>query len=150
MATKFKRDSDVKFDWNVRGRTAENTRRRTLMRYAGLGILFIFIFALQYLGGNLGEWSEAKKGRAQVLKKIIQGEETDSASYSIECAIHIPNSLNEGDTLSLSENVRTDPLSWKAVREGDVINVTYRMKEDYSAIRIETIALGMNIILNAP
>ncbi len=150
MATKFKRDPDVKFDWNVRGRTAENTRRRTLMIYAGLGILFFFIFALQYLGGNLGEWSEAKKGSAQVLKKIIQGEETDSPSYSIECVIHIPDPLNEGDILSLSENVRTDPLSWKAVREGDVINVTYRIKEDYSAIRIETIALGMPIILNAP
>lgn len=150
MATKFKRDPDVKFNWNVRGRSAETTRRRSLMIYAGLGILFFFIFALQYLGGNLGKWSEAQNGNAQVVKKIIQGAETDTPSHSIECVIHIPDPLNQGETLSLSEVVRTDELSWKAVREGDLINVTYRIKEDYSKIRIETIALGMPVIINAP
>jgi nitrogen fixation-related uncharacterized protein len=150
MAVKYKRDPDVKFDWNVRGRSAEMTRKRSLLIFVGVGLMFFAIGVLQFLTGSQGQWGEMQTDAAQVLRKIVQGEESDSPAYSIECRLILRQEERpdlETPTATFTEVVRTDHQSWMAVKEGDTINIRYRINESNTAIRIEGIALGMPVLI---
>lgn len=151
MAVKYKRDPDVKFDWNVRGRSMEMTRKKTLLIYGALGAMFFAIFAMQYINRNAPLWGESRLGKAQVLRKTVLGADTESPAYAIECEVMIElrktESAEDTAAITLSEVVRVDRISWEAVQEGDEIQVKYAVNEDDTRIRIEDIALGMPVTI---
>ncbi len=151
MAVKYKRDPDVKFNWNVRGRSMEATRKKTLMIYGGLGIMFFAIFALQHITGNLKEWQESRTGTATVLRKIVRGTDTDSPAYSIECEVQVvvtaAESIEDTPTIALRDKLLVNLASWEAIEEGTQIQVVYAVNEDYSRMRIENISLGLPVLI---
>lgn len=162
MAVKYKRDPDVKFNWNVRGRSMETTRKRTLMIYAGLAFMFITIFSLEYITGHATKWGELQTGKATIVRKIVQGEDSELPAYSIECKVFVPLEMPElslpeeipeeavlvrQEVIPLHQVVRIVQDSWEAVQEGDEIQVEYRVNDDYTRIHIDNISLGMSLMI---
>ena len=149
MAVKFKRNADQKFDWNIRGRSAESIRKKTLYIYAGLMIAFFASFVIHMIGkGSGNEWMSSREGIARVTEKVIQREGRLEPEYLLRCAVVVPNpkftegSDSEERTLVVHDLVNTDEASFKLVQEGSEINVTYRVNADATELRIHRMILN--------
>lgn len=148
MAVKYKRDPDSKFDWNVRGRSTEQIRRKTLLIYAGLSVALIAAVVFHYMGqGNFGNWHGPFNTVAVVTEKVTQFEGEPHARFFLRCEVETASLHFEGVTeaaaipAKMESLVRVDDAGWQVIEVGDVIHVTCSITPDLSSLRIQRIGL---------
>lgn len=153
MAVKFKRDPNQKFDWNIRGRSIESVRKRTLYIYAGLAVAFIASLAVHLIGQGVGsQWTPSVEGTATIREKFIQSADVPQPRYFVRCEVEVPQGLEEvgaeatNATTTMSDLVITDEASFALVEEGGTINVMYRVKRDYSSMKIHRMILHQTTV----
>lgn len=151
MAVKFKRDSEQKFDWNLRGRSPEAVRKKTLYIYLGLAIAFFASLVAHMVGQGVGDgMMSSLEGSAVIVEKIVRNEGVPAPRYFLRCEVEVALRVEEGDpepdpaTKMMSDLVMTDEASFELVDEGSRITVMYRMNRNYSEMRIH------RMILNQP
>lgn len=158
MAVKFKRTEDQTFDWNLRGKSFETIRRKTLLIYSGLAIAFFVALVVHLIGQGAGgaRLMSSTEGSAFVLEKIIKSEGMPEPQYFLRCEVEVPFKVEEGQSepdpasTTLSDLVLTDEASFDLVEEGGRVTVMYRVSGDYSTLRIHRMILNQIIIVDEP
>ena len=156
MAVKYKRDPDSKFDWNVKGRSAQQVRNKTLYIYAGLGIAFIAAIVFHFVGqGNFANWHGPFTTVAVVKEKVVQFEGEPTERHFLRCEIDTGDLTFEGvsdETVipeTISTLVRVDKAGWESLEEGTVVQVVCSITPELDALRIQRIWLD-TLVLDAP
>lgn len=150
MAVKYKRDPERTFDWNVKGRNPQATRRKTLYIYGGLGVAFVAAFAYHVLGqGVATAWLGPFETEATIVEKLVQFEGDPAARYLVRCAIDV-SSIEEVEDieapLTISTLVRTDETSWRSVEVGTQVHAVCVISPELNEVRIRRLGLDTLIV----
>lgn len=156
MAVKYKRDPEAKFDWNVRGRTSQQIRKKTMYIYGGLGIAFIASLVFHFVGqGNFANWHGPFTTVAVVTDKIVQFEGEPTERRFIQCEVETAD-LDFGDLGEdveiperISAQVRVDKDGWESLETGTVVHVVCSITPDFGSLRIQRIWLD-TLVLDSP
>jgi hypothetical protein len=151
MAVKYKRDEDQKFDWNVRGRSPEAVRKKTLYIYAGLSVALMASLVMHLIGGRAEiRLKPSAEGIAVVIEKIVISEGVATPQHFLRCEVKVPLPIEtegqETTTKGMGDLVLTDEVSFARVKEGDQIAVMYRVTGDYKEMRIHKMILTQLVL----
>lgn len=162
MAIKYKREGVQKSGSNAdnkyvvrRGLFGNNPRRRLMVIYLGLSVMWISLLAFHFLSGSrMNRWLPERMGDGQITEKYIEDEGGESEQYVVHVQVSVPPAApTEAEyvvpdaadrarlvgELELGDDVETDIASWSSVSPGTAVRVSYQINMQRSKIIIRSL-----------
>lgn len=158
MAIKFQREGGAEpgDKYTVRrGMFGNDPKRRLMVIYLGLGIMWTALLAFHFLSGSrMNRWLPERMGDGEIIEQYIEDEGGARPRYLVHVEVDVPaaapteaayvreDAEDRGrliGALQLGDDVDTDIVSWESVSPGTAVRVSYQINMQRSRIAIRSL-----------